>query len=238
MGIWWQSSVVCRAGKIKGEWPRLVLGLFLLSFVWYGFLMIRVNAYAALRDASSADAAIVMGAAVWGSRPSPVFAERIKHSINLYQEGQVQAIIFTGGLGRGDQLTEAEAAKVYAVARGVPAERIFLDTVSTVTYENLEQAAKIVEQQGFSRVLVVSDPIHMKRSVTTARDLGLDAHPSPTPSTRYKSLWSKFGFLVRETGWYAGYLLRQFVLLCAAHALGNILYALKVNSSIVNVLSL
>lgn len=169
--------------------------------------MVRVNAYAAVSDAAPADAAIVMGAAVWGSRPSPVFAERIKHAINLYHEGRVRAIIFTGGLGRGDQLAEAEAARAYAVARGVPAEHIYVETISTVTFENVEQAAQIVEQQGFSRVLMVSDPLHMKRAVTTARDMGLDAHPSPTPTSRYRSWWSKFGFLVRETGWYAGYVL-------------------------------
>ena len=191
------------------RWPRVALVLILLVSAWYGVLMARVNAYALSSDPSPADVAIVMGAAVWGSRPSPVFAERIKHGIQLYQDGQVQAIIFTGGLGRGDQLAEGEAATMYAIARGVPAERVFYETVSTVTYENVEQAAKIVEQQGFSRVLMVSDPIHMKRSVTMARDAGLDAHPSPTPTTRYKSWWSKAGFLVRETGWYASYVLRR-----------------------------
>ena len=175
--------------------------------------MARVNAYASVSDPSPADAAIVMGAAVWGSRPSPVFAERIKHSVNLYRVGRVEAIIFTGGLGQGDHLTEAEAAQVYAIARGVHAEDIYVETVSTITYENIEQAARIVEQQGFSRVLMVSDPLHMKRSVTTARDLGLDAHPSPTPTTRYKSWWSKSGFLVRETGLYASYVVRRAVAL-------------------------
>jgi uncharacterized SAM-binding protein YcdF (DUF218 family) len=141
-----------------------------------------------------------------------VFAERIKHGIHLYQEGQVEALVFTGGLGRGDRLTEAEAARAYAIARGVPPEQIYVETVSTVTYENVREAAKIVEQQGFGRVLMVSDPLHMKRSVTTARDLGLDAHPSPTPTSRYRSWWSKLGFLVRETGWYAVYLLQRAAL--------------------------
>ena len=195
--------------RLAGRLSRLALVLPLLVLACYGFLMARVYAYASVSDPSPADAAIVMGAAVWGSRPSPVFAERIRHSIHLYQEGQVQAIIFTGGLGRGDQLAEAEVAKAYAIERGVPAEHVFCETVSTVTYENIAEAAKIVERQGFSRVLMVSDPIHMKRSVTVARDLGLDAYPSPTPTTRYRSWWSKSGFLVRETGWYAGYVLLQ-----------------------------
>jgi uncharacterized SAM-binding protein YcdF (DUF218 family) len=171
--------------------------------------MARVSVYASLSDSAPADAAIVMGAAVWGSRPSPVFEERIRHGIALYQEGQVRAIIFTGGLGRGDRLAEAEVGRAYAVARGVPPEHIYVETASTVTYENVEQAAKIVERQGFSRVLMVSDPLHMKRSVTMAQDLGLDAHPSPTPTSRYRSWWRKSGFLLRETGWYALYVLQR-----------------------------
>ena len=173
--------------------------------------MVRVSAYARLSDPATADAAIVMGAAVWGARPSPVFAERIKHAIYLYQEGQVQAIIFTGVLGPGDRVAEAQAGKTYAVARGVPTEHIYVETASTVTHENVAQAAKIVEQQGFVRVLMVSDPIHMKRSVMTARDLRLDAYPSPTPTSRYLSWRTKLGFLVRETFWYAVYLVQRAV---------------------------
>jgi uncharacterized SAM-binding protein YcdF (DUF218 family) len=171
-----------RAGR-----PRAVLVTIGLIAAWYGFLMARVNAYASISDSSPADAAIVMGAAVWGSRPSPVFAERINHGIDLYRQGRVQALIFTGGVGRWDRLAEGEVAAAYALARGVPAEHVFYETVSTVTQENVEQAARIVEQQGFARVLMVSDPIHMKRSVTLARAAGLDAHPSPTPTTRYQN---------------------------------------------------
>ena len=120
-----RNSIVYLRKRFRTEgfsqlaWPRLVLLAPLLLTVWYGVLMASVNAYASVSDLSPADAAIVMGAAVWGSRPSPVYAERIKHSIELYHSGQVRAIVFTGGLGRGDQLSEGEAGKEYAVARGV-----------------------------------------------------------------------------------------------------------------------
>ena len=194
------------------RWLRLALIPPVLILVCYGILMARVNAYASVSDPRSADAAIVLGAAVWGSRPSPVFAERIQHGIHLYHEGRVRALIFTGGLGQGDELTEAEAGRAFALARGVPAEDIWIETVSTVTAENVAQAARIVEEVGFSRVLMVSDPLHMKRSVILARDLGLDAYPSPTPTSRYRSWWSKSGFLVRETFWYAAYVAQRVVI--------------------------
>jgi uncharacterized SAM-binding protein YcdF (DUF218 family) len=160
-------------------------------------------------DPSPADAALVLGAGVWDSRPSPVFEERIRHAIYLYREGQVKALIFTGGLGAGDRLAEAEAARAYALARGVPGEHIYCETVSRITYENIVQASQIVDRQGFTRILVVSDPLHMKRAVAMARDLGLDAHPSPTPTSRYRTWKSKLGFLLREGFFYAGYVLRR-----------------------------
>jgi uncharacterized SAM-binding protein YcdF (DUF218 family) len=55
--------------------------------------------------------------------------------------------------------------------------------------------------------LVVSDPLHMRRAITLARDLGIDAHPSPTPTTRYVGLQSRSRFLSREVYFYARYLL-------------------------------
>jgi uncharacterized SAM-binding protein YcdF (DUF218 family) len=56
-------------------------------------------------------------------------------------------------------------------------------------------------------VLIVSDPLHMRRAVTIARDLGLDAYPSPTPTTRYRTAWSNFWFWMRESYQYAVYLI-------------------------------
>lgn len=191
-------------GKLR--WSTMVLGVLSLTLAVCGALLLRVYAYAFVSDPSPADAAIVLGAAVWGSSPSPVFEERIKHGIHLYQEGRIDAIIFTGGLSEGDQLAESEAAKEYALARGVPGEHIYLETLSRTTYENIEQALKIVRQQGFTRVLIVSDPLHMRRAVTMARDLGLDAHPSPTPTSRYTSWRTRLRFLLRETYFYARYL--------------------------------
>ena len=190
----------------KIRWRKVLLGLLLCLLVWYGFLLTCIYAYSSESDAAPADAAIVLGAAVWGTRPSPVFAERINHAIALYQAGKVQALIFTGGVGQNDERAEAEVARDYAVQRGVPAEHIYVETSSRTTYGNLREAQAVLEGQGRGRVLIVSDPLHMKRAVTIARDLGLDAYPSPTPTSRYATWRSKSGFLLREGYFYASYL--------------------------------
>lgn len=167
--------------------------------------MAQVYRYASERHTGPADAAIVLGAAVYGERPSPVFRERINHAIDLYFDGSVKYLIFTGGVGNRDELAESEAARNYALRRGVPDEAILIETISTTTAENLAQAKQLVEEYQLGRVLVISDPLHMKRAISLAQDVGLDAFPSPTPTTRYRTWRSQWSFLMRETYFYAKY---------------------------------
>ncbi|WP_071191738.1 YdcF family protein [Trichormus sp. NMC-1] len=167
------------------------------SIYFYG------NNYTPIR----ADAAIVLGAAVWGKQPSPVFRERINHAINLYETGYVRTLIFTGGVGNGDELAEALVGKLYAVSKGVKSSDILIETTSRTTSQNLQNASELVANYQFKKILIVSDPLHLKRAVLMARNLGLDAQPSPTPTTRYQSLNSQLPFLMRETYFYFVYLL-------------------------------
>jgi uncharacterized SAM-binding protein YcdF (DUF218 family) len=153
-----------------------------------------------------ADAAIILGAAVWGEKPSPVFRERINHAINLYKNGNVHTLIFTGGVGSGDALAEASVGKFYAITKGVKVDDILLETSSRTTYQNLQNVSELVKKYPFKKFLIVSDPLHLKRAVLMARNLGLDAHPSPTPTTRYRTLNSQLPFLMRETYFYFVYL--------------------------------
>jgi uncharacterized SAM-binding protein YcdF (DUF218 family) len=154
----------------------------------------------------NADAAIVLGAAVWGDNVSPVFRERINHAMELYRAGKVRKIIFTGGQGNSDELTEAETARRYAVKNGIPENDILTEQTSHTTFENVVNAKQVADQNGLKKVLIVSDPMHMRRAITMAQDVGLEAYPSPTPTTRYQGWRSQMGSLVHETYYYIGYL--------------------------------
>ena len=190
----------------KIRWLRLgLIGVCVLCFCLTG-LAIDIYTFSLTTDPKPAAAAIVLGAAVWDDQPSPVFAERINHAINLYINGQVEFIIFTGGVGDGEQLAESLVAANYAIANGVAVDDTFCETSSKITLENLQGAQEIVQQQGIGRVVIVSDPLHMRRSIIMAQDLGLDAHSSPTPTTRYISWPSKLEFLLREVYFYGTYL--------------------------------
>jgi uncharacterized SAM-binding protein YcdF (DUF218 family) len=161
--------------------------------------------------AGTADAAIVLGAAVWRDGPSPVFEERISHAIDLYAAGRVRYLIFTGGVGRNDDLSEAEVGRREAIAAGVPENAIIVDSTSEVTCENLVNARILASELGIATYLVVSDPLHMRRAVTLATDEGMDAYPSPTPTTRYISWRSKLPFLARESYFLLSHMLSNLL---------------------------
>jgi len=53
--------------------------------------------------------------------------------------------------------------------------------------------------------IIVSDPLHMKRAILMAKDYGIEACSSPTPTTMYKSAKTQIPFLAREVFFYIGY---------------------------------
>ena len=174
-----------------------------------GLAAASVYSYAGASSDGPADAAVVLGAAVWGAEVSPVFRERINHGVDLYRKGRVRKLIFTGGRGNDGEPTESAAARRYAMRGGVPATDILIEEQSHNTYENLLNAKRLADARGLRTVLIVSDPLHMRRAVAMARDVGLEAEPSPTPSTRYRGLRSQAGQLAYETYFYVGYLLSR-----------------------------
>ncbi|WP_420849661.1 YdcF family protein [Peribacillus tepidiphilus] len=152
-----------------------------------------------------ADAAIVLGAAAWNGKPSPVLEGRINHAIELYQNKTVDKIIFTGGKAAGEKLSESEASKLYAMSKGVSEGDIFLETQSTITEENLKYAKELAEKENLKTFVIVSDPLHMKRAIVMAEDLGLAVHSSPTPESAYKTYKTKIPFFLKEWIYLTGY---------------------------------
>ena len=182
-----------RRGVLGWAWRLLLLlALWLVGvasyIVWVGE-----------RDqAAPADVIIVLGAAAYDARPSPVFAERIRHGIDLYQRGLAKHLIFTGGFGNGARFSESQVAQRYALKRGVPRQAILIETRSRTTHQNLQQAAALMKAHGFKRAIVVSDPLHMARALRLAREAGIDALGSSTPTSRFRSIETRKRFLLQE----------------------------------------
>ena len=161
--------------------------------------------YGKLDEKARCDVAIVLGAATSDGEVSPVYRERINHGIWLYENGYVDYLILTGGIGNGNEISDACAAKQYAIKKGVPEQVILIEEKSTITEENLEHAKAIMDEHSLDTAIIVSDPLHMKRAMLMASDYGIDACSSPTPTTMYRSAKTQFPFLAREVFFYIGY---------------------------------
>ncbi|MBE6813403.1 MAG: YdcF family protein [Ruminococcaceae bacterium] len=154
---------------------------------------------------AQADVAIVLGAGATDDAVSPVFRERINHGIWLYENGFVDFLIFTGGVGEGNTKSDSLVAKEYALLQDVPADVILIEEKSTITEENLAYTKEIMDENSFKTAIIVSDPLHMKRAMLMAKDYGIDGYSSPTPTSMYQSLRTKIPFLIREEFFYIGY---------------------------------
>jgi Uncharacterized conserved protein len=190
--------------KIAGRTLKLVTLAIILTIL---ITAVRIYRYGNNPVEINADAAVVLGAAVWSNSLSPVFRERINHAIELYRRRKVRKLIFTGGQGNPNEPTEAAAARSYAMANGIPAQDILVEQTSHTTYENIVNAKQLVDTNNLKTVLLVSDPMHMRRAMTMANDIGLQASPSPTQTSRYKTWRTQVSELTRETFYYLGYVI-------------------------------
>lgn len=190
--------VRCMSGRGLGMWGWL-WRLCLLLLLWLLGVAAWIIWVGDNDQAAPADAIIVLGAAAYDARPSPVFEERIRHGLDLYQRGYAPKLIFTGGFGgSGARFSESQVARRYALRQQIPDRDILIETRSRTTRQNLIEARQLMDANGMRRVILVSDPLHMARALRLSRELGIDALASATPSTRFRSFNSSWRFLAQE----------------------------------------
>lgn len=147
-----------------------------------GWTTFRILQQGDMDEARRADAIVVLGAAQYDGRPSPVLEARISHAVDLYDAGVAPLLIVTGGKAVGDRTTEASAARDWAIAAGVPAAAILAEDRGRTTLESLEAVTAILTARGLTSAVFVSDRTHMLRVLRIATDQGIRAWGSPTPS--------------------------------------------------------
>jgi uncharacterized SAM-binding protein YcdF (DUF218 family) len=117
-----------------------------------------------------ASAIVVMGAAQWNGRPSPVLKARLDHAAGLWEQGLAEAIIVTGGKQEGDHVTQGFTGYDYLRDKGVPEESLMVEVDGTNSYQELSASAAIIRDHGLEpRILVVTDPYHALRVVQISR---------------------------------------------------------------------
>ncbi len=179
---------------------RLVLGVtaaVTLLVLYLGVTFVQVYQSSRADGAVAADAIIVLGAAQYDGRPSPVLQDRLDHALLLYEEDLADTIVLTGGRREGDRFTEATTGYNYLRQHGVPDEALLKEVDGTSTWDSLAASARFLAQRGDTKVVLVTDGYHAKRVGAIADELGLDA--SVSPSRNRLSAASELRHLLRET---------------------------------------
>lgn len=133
-----------------------------------------------LQSRSTVDAIVVLGAAQYDGRPSPQLRARLDHVVTLWNLPVAPVVVVTGGKQSGDRFTEAEASRDYLVSRGLPVEVIVIESRGESTYQSLEAVRDEALVNQWQRVVLVSDPYHLKRAQLVAAELGMAAEVSAT----------------------------------------------------------
>ena len=147
-------------------------------------------------------AIVVLGAAQYDGKPSPVLRARVDHAIGLWQRGFAPTLIMTGGRAPGDTTSEAAVARRYAIANGVPDSVLWVETESRSTSEALRNVAGLLET-GPRDVILVSDPFHMLRLSILARRYGLRPRTSPTRTSPISDNLAEFWRYAMRESWKA-----------------------------------
>lgn len=162
---------------------RLAAATVLGGALVAGLVTFRIWQQGSRDERRTADAIVVLGAAQYDGRPSPVFEARLAHAVDLYQAGIAPVLIVTGGKAQGDRTTEAAAARAYAIGRGVPESAILSEDTGRTTLESLRAVAVLLRHEGLETAVFVSDRTHMLRVLRIATDEGIEAWGSPTTTS-------------------------------------------------------
>jgi len=154
----------------------VLLTTFALWLISAGAVML----WSSRDEARQANAIVVLGAAQYAGKPSPVLRARLDHALALWQRHLAQLLILTGGTGTGDTTSEAAVGRTYAIKHGVPDTVILMETEGRTTSESMRAVAAMLEARGLQTALLVSDPFHMLRLRILARRFGFTPYTSPT----------------------------------------------------------
>jgi uncharacterized SAM-binding protein YcdF (DUF218 family) len=166
--------------------------------LYFGVTFVQVWRTSRHDGAHPSQALVVLGAAQYDGRPSPVLRARLDHAADLYHRNLAPVVVVTGGKAEGDRFTEATAGANYLHSKGIPDEAILREATGRTSWQSLAASARFLRQRGIHDVVLVSDPFHAARIHGIASELGLDSATSPTRTSPIKGL-AEFRHLVTET---------------------------------------
>ena len=162
---------------------KVAIGLFAVLVLYLGVTFVQVLQASGRDEARQVEAIVVLGAAQYNGRPSPVLRARLDHAAELFRRGLAEQVVVTGGKQVGDRLTEATVSADYLIRLGVPDASILREVKGRSSWQQLAAAAVFLKARGITKVLLVSDGFHSTRIAAIAEELGLEGYTSPAPNS-------------------------------------------------------
>ncbi|HXA22884.1 MAG TPA: YdcF family protein [Acetobacteraceae bacterium] len=179
-----------------------MIALAVVSLLFYvAFLSMRIEQQSARDEAQPADVILVLGAAEYRGRPSPVLRARLDHALDLYARKLAPRILTTGGSGGDPIFTEGGVGRSYLTQHGVPSDAIIVESEGDSTVESTTMAAEIMNRMELHSVIVVSDGYHIFRVKEMLESRGLTAYGSPRPDHNPSPLHLRWNYLKQALGY-------------------------------------
>jgi uncharacterized SAM-binding protein YcdF (DUF218 family) len=189
-GLWWAAAAA-------------IIGLA----CWIALLSVRIGEQSARDEARPADVILVLGAAEYRGRPSPVLKARLDHALELYARKLAPRVMTTGGAGGDPVFTEGEVGRSYLTSHGVPAEAIIVENQGESTVQSIALGGEIMRRMGVRSVIAVSDGYHIYRVKKMLEAIGLEVYGSPRPEHGQGAVHEGWNYVKQAIGyllWSAG----------------------------------
>ena len=190
----------------RAVWKVLAAALAVLT-LYIAYLSVRIGLQSLRDEARPSEVIMVLGAAEYRGRPSPVLRARLDHALELYLQRLAPRILTTGGAGGDPVFTEGGVGRSYLISRGVPADAIIVETEGDSTLESTAMAGEIMRRMGLHTVIVVSDGYHIFRVKRMLESRGLTVYGSPRKELNPGGLREGWNYVRQAVGyllWKAG----------------------------------
>ena len=177
----------------------LLVALAAGAAAWCRWVYVQIETYAHQDQAAPADAIVVLAAAEYDGRPSPVLRARLEHALELYQRKLAPLVITLGGGYEADaHHSEGGVGENFLLAHGVPEQAIIAETESDNTEQSAQRLAAIARENKLKSIIVVSDGTHLFRIHAICKADGLDVLTSPRPGARVEDEPLEFKRITHE----------------------------------------
>jgi uncharacterized SAM-binding protein YcdF (DUF218 family) len=190
----------------RAVWSAIVLAIAAL-FVYVAYLSVRIERQSTIDEAQPADVILVLGAAEYRGRPSPVLRARLDHALELYNRKLAPRIMTTGGAGGDPVFTEGGVGRTYLIGQGVPDEAVIVESEGESTVQSTAMAGEIMHRMGLHSAVVVSDGYHIYRVKEMLQSRGLKVYGSPRKEHNPELLHDCWNYVKQAIGyllWRAG----------------------------------